>query len=111
MSSKYVLEGGRGGSEHFKLRRALPSGDIASAVLCCLPLLVMFCTVPIRREDVAEWANREAELTSGLHAPVGPSSWEHNYIIYLKMFYDIRAKWEGASDPEKLQQLYRQMNK
>ena len=71
----------------------------------------MFCAVPIRREDVAEWANREAELTSGLYDPVGPLSWKHNNTIYLKMFYEFRAKWEEASVPEKLQQLYRQMNK
>lgn len=67
--------------------------------------------VSIRREDVAEWANQESQVSSVLHAPVASSSWTHTYIIYLKMFYDIRAKWEDASDPEKLQQLYGQMSK
>lgn len=68
-------------------------------------------TFSIRREDVAEWANQESQVSSVLHAPVASSSWTHTYIIYLKMFYDIRAKWEDASDPEKLQQLYGQMSK
>lgn len=27
------------------------------------------------------------------------------------MFYEIHEKWEQASDPEKLQQLYGQLNK
>lgn len=31
--------------------------------------------------------------------------------MYLKMFYEIHEKWEQASDPEKLQQLYGQLNK
>ncbi|XP_068670034.1 uncharacterized protein [Montipora foliosa] len=69
------------------------------------------CLVSISREDVAEWANQEAELPTGLHSQVAPSSWTHTYIIYLKMFYDIQAKWEDGCDPEKLQQLYGQMNK
>ena len=68
-------------------------------------------TVSISREDVAEWANREAELPTGLHSQVAPSSWTHTYIIYLKMFYDVQAKWEDACDSEKLQQLYGHMNK
>ncbi|KAJ7351808.1 hypothetical protein OS493_035533 [Desmophyllum pertusum] len=55
--------------------------------------------------------NQEAEWTGGIHAPVEPSSWVHGYVIYLKMFYDIRLKWEETTNPEKLQQLYRQMNK
>lgn len=38
-------------------------------------------------------------------------SWKHGYVIYLKMFYEIRSKWEQTSDPEKLQQLYGQLNK
>lgn len=67
--------------------------------------------VPIKREDVAEWASQEAEVTSGGNAPVEPPSWKYGYIIYLKMFYDIRYKWEQATDPVKLQQLYGQMNK
>ena len=58
--------------------------------------------VPIKR-DVAEWASQEAELTCGLNAPVEPPSWKYGYIIYLKMFYDIRYKWEQATDPVKLQ--------
>lgn len=67
--------------------------------------------MPIKREDVAEWASQEAEVTSGGNAPVEPPSWKYGYIIYLKMFYDIRYKWEQATDPVKLQQLYGQMNK
>lgn len=67
--------------------------------------------MPIKREDVAKWASQEAELTCGLNAPVESPSWKHGYIIYLKMFYDIRNKWEQATDPVKLQQLYGQMNK
>ena len=42
-------------SEHFKLRQGLPYGDIASAVLCCLSLLVMFCSV--HQERGWPWAN------------------------------------------------------
>lgn len=67
--------------------------------------------VPIKREDVAEWANQEAELTGGRNAHAEPHSWKYGYIIYLKMFYDIHGKWEQATDPVKLQQLYGQMNK
>lgn len=75
------------------------------------PLKYISFIVPIKREDVAEWASQEAEVTSGRNAPVEPPSWKYGYIIYLKMFYDIRYKWEQATDPVKLQQLYGQMNK
>lgn len=67
--------------------------------------------MPIKKEDVAEWASHEAELTGGLNSPDEPPSWKFGYIIYLKMFYEIRDKWEQATDPVKLQQLYGQMNK
>ena len=66
---------------------------------------------PVRREEVTEWAEQEAEWTGGLSRPVEQPSWKHGYVIYLKMFYEIHEKWEQASDPEKLQQLYGQLNK
>lgn len=66
---------------------------------------------PVRREEVAAWADQEAEWTGGLNKPVEHPSWTHVYVIYLKMYYEIRAKWEQESEPEKLQQLYAQMNK
>lgn len=66
---------------------------------------------PVRREDVAEWANQEEEWTAGLHNTVEQPSWKHGYVIYLKMFYEIHSKWEQASEPEKMQQLYGQLNR
>jgi len=67
--------------------------------------------VSVKREEVAKWANEEAGLTGLLESPVEPPSWKHGYIIYLKMFYEIHDKWQQASDPVKLQQLHRRMNK
>lgn len=55
---------------------------------------------PVRREDVAEWANQEEEWTAGVHNTVEQPSWKHGYVIYLKMFYEIHSKWEQASEPE-----------
>ena len=66
---------------------------------------------PVRREEVTGWAEQEAEWTRGLNHPDEPPSWKHGYVIYLKMFYEIREKWEQAPDPEKLQLLYGQLNK
>ena len=66
---------------------------------------------PVQREEVTGWAEQEAEWTGGLNHPDEPPSWKHGYVIYLKMFYEIREKWEQAPDPEKLQLLYGQLNK
>ena len=49
------------------------------------PLKYISFVVPIKREDVAEWASQEAELTCGLNAPVEPPSWKYGYIIFLKI--------------------------
>ena len=65
----------------------------------------------VKREEVAKWANEEAGVTGLLESPVEPPSWKHGYIIYLKMFYEIHDKWQQATDPVKLQQLHRKMNK
>ncbi|XP_068728149.1 uncharacterized protein [Montipora capricornis] len=73
--------------------------------------LLASLTAPVRREEVAAWADQEAEWTGGLNKPVEHPSWTHGYVIYLKRYYEIRAKWEQESEPEKLQQLYAQMNK
>lgn len=67
--------------------------------------------VSVKREEVAKWANEEAGVTGLLESPVEPPSWKHGYIIYLKMFYEIHDKWQQATDPVKLQQLHRKMNK
>ena len=67
--------------------------------------------VPVRRDEVTEWATQESEWTDEAHTSPEPSLWSHAYVIYLKMYYDIRTKWEAESDPLKLQQLFRHMNK
>ena len=60
---------------------------------------------------MSEWAVQEADWTGGLNYPIEQPSWKHGYAIYLKIFYDIHAKWEQTSDAEKLQQLTGQIDK
>ena len=60
----------------------------------------VYFAAPLPREDVTEWANQEAQWTKGLHNPVEQPSWKHGYVIYLKIFYKIRSKWEQATDPK-----------
>lgn len=74
-------------------------------------LIIKLFAAPVRREDVAEWANQEEEWTAGVHNTVEQSSWKHGYVTYLKMFYEIHSKWEQGSEPEKMQQLYGQLNR
>ena len=64
--------------------------------------------MPVWREVVTEWAEQEVEWTGGLNQPAGHGN---TVVIYLKMFYEVREKWEQASNPEKLQLLYEQLNK
>ena len=68
--------------------------------LVALERLNLLFAAPVRREDVAEWANQEDEWTAGLNNTVEQPSWKHGYVIYLKMFYEIHSKWEQASEPE-----------
>ena len=70
-----------------------------------------YFTEPTSRDDVRQWAEQEAEWTGVLYTPQEPPLWTHGYIIYLKMYYETRRKWEAESDAAKLEVLFSHMSK